>query len=70
MHAEDFVRYECRYGQPVEANSESLPHLKVVFSLALVVESVNTVDGATLVITPQEEQAVRVFDFVGQKHAN
>lgn len=34
--------------------------------LTLIVEAIDTVDGGALVISPQEEEILRVFDLIGQ----
>lgn len=44
MHGEDLLVNDGSNGQAVEAVGESLPKLDVVSSLALVVETVDTVD--------------------------
>jgi hypothetical protein len=67
MHAEDlFVNNGCN-GQAIEAVSESFPQFDVVSSLALIVEAVNTVDGGALVVSSQQEEVLRVLDFVSQQ---
>jgi hypothetical protein len=67
MHAEDlFVNNGCN-GQAIEAVSESFPQFDVVSSLALIVEAINTVDGGALVVSSQQEEVLRVLDFVSQQ---
>lgn len=34
--------------------------------LTLIVEAIDTVDGGALMISPQEEKILRVFDLIGQ----
>ena len=38
--------------------------------LTLVVEAVDPVDAGALVVAPEEEEVLRVFDFVGQEQAD
>lgn len=39
-------------------------------SLTLVIEAVDAVDGGTLVVAPQQEEVLGVFDLVGQQEAD
>ena len=70
MHGEDLLVNDGRDGQAVEAICEGLPQLDVVPSLALIVETVDTVDRGALVVTSQDEEVLRVLDFVGQEQAD
>jgi hypothetical protein len=70
MQAKDLLVYDGGDGEAVEAISEGLPQFDVVATFALVVESVDTVDGGTLVVASQDEKVFRVFDFVGQQQAD
>lgn len=38
-------------------------------SLTLIVKAIDAVDGGTLVVAPQEEEVLRVLDFVSQQKA-
>ncbi len=44
MHAKDFLINNCSNGKTVEAVSESFPELDVVAPLALVIETVDSVN--------------------------
>jgi hypothetical protein len=44
VHAEDFLVNESSDGETIETVSESLPQLDIVAALALVVETINSVD--------------------------
>jgi len=70
MAAEDLLVDYGRDGEAVEAVGERLPQLDVVATLALVVETVNSVDGGTLMISPEEEEVLRILDLVGQEKAD
>lgn len=70
MHGEDLLIDDSRNGETVEAVRESLPQLNVVPPLALIVETIDTVDGRTLVVTTENEKVLGVFDLVSQKEAD
>lgn len=70
MHGEDLLVYDGGDGQAVETVGEGLPQLDVVPSLALVVETVDTVDGRTLVVTSQDEKVLWVLDLVRQQETD
>ena len=70
MHGEDLLINDGGNGQAVEAVGKSLPQLDVVASLALVVETVNTVDGSTLVVAAQDEEVLGVLDLVCEEQAD
>ena len=65
MHGEDLLVDDGRDGQAVEAIREGFPQLDIVPSLALIVETVDTVDRGALVVTSQDEKVLRVLDLVG-----
>lgn len=64
MHGEDLLVNDRGNGQAVKAVGESLPQLDVVTSLALIVETVDAVDGRALVVAAQDEEVLRVLDLV------
>lgn len=70
MHCENLLVNDGRNRQAVEAVGESLPQLNVVPPLALIVETVDAVDGSALVVTAKDEEVLRVLDLVGQKQAD
>ena len=70
MHGEDLLIDDSRNGEAVEAIRESLPQLNVVPPFALIVETIDTVDGRTLVVTTENEEVLGVFDLVSQKEAD
>lgn len=70
MHGEDLLINDGGNGQAVEAVGKSLPKLDVVAPLALVVETVDTVDGRALVVAAQNEEVLGVFDLVCQQKAD
>lgn len=70
MHGENLLVNDSSNGKAVEAVGESLPELDVVSALALVVETVDTVDRGALVVSTQNEEVLRVLDLVGKEKAN
>jgi hypothetical protein len=70
VNAEDFLINNRSDGQTVETVSEGLPQLDVVPPFAFIVESVDTVDGRTFVISAQQEKILGILDFVRQQQAN
>ena len=65
MHAQDFIIDKSTNGHAVEDILEFFPDSDAVSSLALVIETVDTVDLATLVISSEKEEILLEFDFVG-----
>ena len=69
MHRKNLLVYNCCNGQAIEAVCECLPELDIVSPLALVVESIDAVDGGTLMISAQNEEILGIFDFVCEQQA-
>lgn len=53
MNAENFIIDNSSNGETVEALDEFLPELESVSALTLIVKSINSVDGAALVVTSE-----------------
>lgn len=70
MHGENLLVNDSSDRKAVKAIGESLPQLDVIATLALVVESINTVDGGTLVVTSKDEEVFGVLDLVGEEQAD
>jgi len=70
VHGEDLLVDDSGDGKAVEAVGEGLPQLDVVAALALVVESVDAVDGRALVVAPQDEEVLGILDLVRQEQAD
>ncbi len=70
MHAKNFLVDNGCNRQTVETVSKSLPKLDVVSSFALVVEAVDTVDGGALVVASEEEEVLRILNFIGKQQAH
>lgn len=70
MHGEDLLINDGSNGETVEAVGESLPELDVVSALALIVETVDTVDRGTLVVSTQNEEVLGVLDLVRKEEAD
>lgn len=69
MHAKDFFVNNSSNGETIETVCECFPQLNVVPSLALVIKSIDSIDGSTLVISSQEEKVLWVFNLVSQEKA-
>lgn len=67
MHSEDLFINDRSNWQAIEAVCECFPQLDIVPSLALIVESVNAVDGGALVVSTEDEEIFRVLDLVCQQ---
>ena len=70
VHGEDLLVNDGGNGQAVEAVGKCLPQLDVVASLALIVETVDAVNGGTLVVAAKDEEVLGVLDLVGQEKAD
>lgn len=70
MHSEDLLINDGGNGEAVKAVGESLPELDVVSALAFIVETVDTVDRGTLVVSTQNEEVFRVLDLVCKEEAD
>ena len=70
MHGEDLLIDDSGDRKAVEAVRESLPQLDVVATLALIVETVDAVDGCAFVISSQNEEVLGVLDLVCQQEAD
>lgn len=70
VHGKDLLVNNGGNGETVEAVGKCLPELDVVATLALVVETIDTVDGGTLVIATEDEEVLGVLDLVGEQQAD
>ena len=70
MHCENLLIDNGGNWQAVEAIRECLPQLDVISTLALIVESVYTVNRGALVVTAENEEIFRVLDLVRQQQAD
>lgn len=64
VHGKDLLVDDSSNWQAIEAISKGLPKLDIIPSLAFVVESIDTVDRSTFVITTENEEVFWVFDLV------
>jgi len=70
VHCEDLLIDDSGNGQAIEAVGEGLPELNVVSALALIVESIDTVDRRALVVAAEDEEVLGVLDLVCEKQAD
>lgn len=70
VHGEDlFVDDGCDW-QAVEAVRKCLPKLDIVSPLALIVETIDPIDGRALVVAAEDEKVLWVLNLVGQQQAD
>lgn len=70
MHAENFfINNSCDW-ETVEAISEGFPEFDVVSSLAFFIESVDSVDAGTLMVSSQEEEIFWILDLIGEEQSD
>lgn len=67
MHAKNLLIYQGGYGETIETVSECLPELDIVPALAFIIETVDAVDGGTLMISSEQEKVLWVLNFVSQE---
>ena len=67
MNAKDLVVHHSRHWETIEALDKLFPQLQRVSAFALVIESVDPIDGSALVVASEQEKVLRVLDFVRQK---
>lgn len=70
MNTEDLFIDHSGYGKAVEAVGESLPELSVVTALAFIVETINTIDRSTFVITTKKEKVLGELNLISKKKTN
>ncbi len=70
MHAQNLVVDQSSDWHAVEDILELFPDADGVPTLALVVEAVDSIDLATLVVASQEEEVLLELDLVGQEKDN
>jgi hypothetical protein len=70
MHSEDLLVDDGSDWQAIETVRKCLPKLNIIATLALIVETINTVDRGAFVITSEDEKVFRVLDLVCQKKAD
>ena len=67
MHTQDLIIDESGDGHAVKDVLELFPYADGVAAFALVVETVDSIDLAALVISSQQEEVLLELDFVGQE---
>ena len=70
MHGEDLLVDYGSNGKAIEAVCKCLPKFDIVSAFALVIKAVDAVYASTLMVSPQDEEVLRVFDLVGQQQAD
>ena len=70
MNTENFIVDDCSHWEAVEALYELLPKFETVPSFALIVKSIDPIDGATLVVASKQEEVFRVLNLVCHHEAD
>lgn len=70
MHAQDLFINNGSNRETVKAVSEGLPELDVVPPLALIVETIDSVNTSTFVVSSQQEEVLGILDLVGKEQAH
>ena len=64
MAAKYFFVDNGSHRQAIEAIGKSLPQFDIVPSLAFIIETINTVNAGTFVVSSQEKEILRILDFI------
>ena len=67
MHTKDTLIDDSADWESIEALAEVLPSLDIVPPLALIVKSVHSVNLLTLMISPKQENMVRILNLERKK---
>ncbi len=70
MHAENFFVNHGRNREAIEHIAEHAPESDRESTLALVIEAIDSVDLSALVVTSQQEEVLRVLDFVAKEETD
>ena len=70
MNAENLIVYYSCYRETVEALDKLFPQLQRIPSFALVIKSVNLGNGLTFMVTSQQEDTLRIFDFISHEQTD
>ena len=64
VHADDAALDDGADGKAFETIGKQLPEMNIITSFALVVETVDAVDGVRFVVSTQNKEILGIFDFV------
>jgi hypothetical protein len=67
VHTEYFLINNSSNRQAIEAIGESFPQLYVVAALALIVKPIDSVNRGAFVISSEQEEVLRIFNFISEK---
>ena len=70
VHCENLFVNNGSNRQAIEAVGEGFPELDVISPLALIVETIDTVDGCAFMVAAKHEEVLRVLDLVCKKQAD
>ena len=67
MHAKNFFIYECTDRQTVKDVRKNFPEFDRVSAFAFIVEPVDSIDLSAFVISPKQEEVLRVLNLVAKQ---
>ena len=67
MHAKDLLIYQSSDRKAIKAISKCLPEANIKLPLTLIIETIYTIDGCTLMVAPEKKEILLVFDLVGEE---
>ncbi len=67
VHTENFLINDRCHGKAIKDIAEHAPKSDRESALALIVKAINSVDLGTLVVSSQQEEVLRVLDFVAEQ---
>lgn len=70
MHTKDLFIDNSSNRETIEAIGKEFPELDGEPPLAFIVETVNSVDAGTLVVSAEDEKVFRIFDLVSEEEGN
>lgn len=66
MHAKNFIVNQCCNWHAIKYILEFFPKSNAIFIFAFVVETINSINLATLMVTSQQEEVFLKFNFIRQ----
>jgi hypothetical protein len=70
MHTENAILDNGCQRHAIKGVTKALPELDIVMMLALIIEAIHAADVCTLMIASKHEEALGVFDLIGEEEAD
>jgi hypothetical protein len=70
VHAQNLFIDEGSHREAVKTLGKYFPETNIEPTFALVVETINSINRRTFVVSPQQEKVLRVLNFISQKKAD